>query len=102
MVMTLYDLATVIRSKNAGPFVLTVDLIFDSPSALERALSAPGMAVERIAARYGVDAACVGIHTLRPACAVKITLPRRVSSGSAGDTDVYGSQQHMPVAGIRV
>ena len=100
--MTLYDLATVIRSKNAGPFTLTIDLIFPSLEDMDRALQAPGLTPAAIADRYGVEPGQVSIHGLRPACAVKVTLPRRVSSGAPGDTDVYGSQQHMPLADIEV
>lgn len=100
--MRLYDLAKVIRSKNAGPFSLTVDLIFSSSDDMDRVLRNPQLSPETIAQRYGVAAEQVSIHALRPACALKITLPRRVSSGAPGDTDVYGSQQHMPLADIEV
>lgn len=100
--MTLYDLATVMRSKNAGPFTLTIDLIFSSQGEMERAMRAPDMTAEAIAERYGVDSQQVTIHCLPPACAIKVTLPRHVPSGSPGDTDVYGSQQHMALAGLEI
>ena len=93
--MTLYDLAAVIRSKNAGPFTLTIDLLFGSAADMERALRAPGLQTGSIADLYGVDENSVRIHQLPTACAVKVTLPRQASSGSAQDRDVYGSQQHM-------
>ena len=98
--MTLYDLATVIRSKNAGPFTLTIDLIFASEADMDSALAAPGLTPDSIAGLYNVPASAVAVHELRQACALKITLPRRVSSGSARDRDVYGSQQHMPLGRI--
>ena len=100
--MTLYDLATVVRSKNAGPFTLTVDLIFASEADMGRALRAPGFDPGSIARLYGVPSAAVAIHELRPARAIKVSLPRRVSSGAVGDRDVYGSQQHMPLGRITV
>jgi hypothetical protein len=34
---TLFDLCSLIRSKNAGPFVLTFDLMFSSQENYERA-----------------------------------------------------------------
>ena len=34
--------------------------------------------------------------------AIKVSLPRAYSSGSAPDTDVYGCQQHFPLAEIEV
>lgn len=100
--MTLYDLAAVVRSKNAGPFTLTIDLIFRSEDDVGRALRAPGFEGGSIARLYGVDESSVRIHELPAACAVKVTMPRKHSSGSAADRDVYGSQQHMLLAAIRV
>lgn len=33
---TLYDVAKVIRSKNAGPFAVTLDVLFDSPEIYQK------------------------------------------------------------------
>ncbi len=44
----------------------------------------------------------IKIIYLDPAWAVKITLVRPVVSGSMGDTDVYGGQQHAPLLGLRI
>ena len=100
--MTLYEFATVVRSKNAGPFTLTVDLIFASEADMDRALRAPGFDRPSIALLYGVPEEAVAIHEFRPARAVKVSLPRLVSSGAVGDRDVYGSQQHMLLGRIRI
>ena len=37
--MRLYDCAKVVRSKNAGPFALTIDLMFESRGDLDRVLA---------------------------------------------------------------
>lgn len=100
--MILYDLATVVRSKNAGPFTLTIDLIFASDADMDRALRAPGFDAESIARLYGVPREAVTIHELRTARAIKVSLPRTVSSGAVGDRDVYGSQQHMPLGRLPI
>ena len=34
--------------------------------------------------------------------AFKATLPRLVSSGDVGDTDVYGAQQHAPLLDVEI
>lgn len=96
--MTLYDLATVIRSKNAGPFTLTIDLLFANEADMDNVLRAAPFSAPAIAALYGVSADEVAIHVLRQAYAIKVTLPRAVSSGHPLDRDVYGSQQHFPLA----
>ena len=38
---TLGDLAKLVRSKNAGPFWLTIDIMFDNAAAYRRALAMP-------------------------------------------------------------
>ena len=35
-----------------------------------------------------------------PAYAMKITLKRWMPSGHAGESDIYGAQQHAPLLGI--
>jgi len=101
--MKLYDLATVIRSKNAGPFTLTIDLMFDSRDLYVTVVSSPAFTTGNIAALYGVREADVSIHPFERIMTVKVTLPRPgASSGAPGDRDVYGCQQHFPLAGIEI
>jgi len=101
--MRLYDAAEIIRSKNAGPFTLTIDLIFNSPADYEYVLNSPAFTSARIAAIYRVEPTSVHIHSFQRVLAMKIAMPRPVaSSGSPGDTDVYGSQQHFPLAELEV
>ena len=41
--MKLLDVARVIRSKNAGPTTLTLDLMFNDEAGYRRALAAPSL-----------------------------------------------------------
>ena len=101
--MRLYDLAQVIRSKNAGPFTLTVDLMFAAREEFERALTAPDFTPERIGEMYGADPERVRIIPFERVLTIKVTMPRPgASSGAPGDTDVYGCGQHFPLASIDV
>lgn len=100
--MRLYDIAKIVRSKNAGPFNLTVDLIFDDEKKYETVLKAASFNPVVIAGLYGVDADDVRIYPFKRILAVKVTMPRPISSGAPGDTDVYGSQQHFPLAGMDI
>ena len=101
----LRDLAAVLRSKNAGPFQLTVDIMFDDEAAYRRVLMSGALEPGHIGALYGVEAQVVGVIPFDRVRAVKVTLPRRSGargSGSAFDRDVYGAQQHGPVADIEI
>jgi hypothetical protein len=100
---TLEDLAKVIRSKNAGPFELTFDVMFDDPVAYELVKRSGVINVPRIAQIYNVRHDDVLV--CRPydaALAFKITIRRPVGSGDITDRDVYGCQQHVPLTRICV
>lgn len=98
----LADLAAVVRSKNAGPFDVTFDVMFDDATTFQRVLSAGVLTAEAVAERYHVDSAQIRVVAFPPALAIKITMPRRTPSGSPGDTDVYGTQQHPPLLDLMV
>jgi hypothetical protein len=98
--MKLIDAARVIRSKNAGPTQVTLDLMFDSREMYERALAAPSLKAVVIAQRFNVAEA--EIIPYPAANAIKIVLPRRIIAGTPGDTDVYGAQQHRPILDVEI
>jgi len=99
---TLGDLSEILRSKNAGPFHLTVDFLFDDEAKYARVKSSGVLREQTIAALYRVPAADVKIYYYDKARGIKVTIPRRVSSGSVLDTDVYGAQQHTPLMDLEV
>lgn len=100
--MRLYDIAQVVRSKNAGPFTLTLDVIFKNGEDFERVLNSPNFTREYIAELYMAKASEVKIHPFKAVKAIKISMPRAISSGAPGDNDVYGSQQHLPLASLKI
>lgn len=94
----LTDLASVIRSKNSGPYELTLDIIFKDRASYERVKTSGAINPELIARLYRVPVADIsGIVAFEPAIAIKITFKRPLVSGDIGDTDVYGAQQHAPL-----
>lgn len=98
--MQLQDLARVVRSKNAGPCLLTFDLMFATQEDFERARGQLEYLRAEVADRYGRSRNEVRVLDYAPALAVKITIPRDVVSGDVGDRDVYGAQQHGPLLDI--
>lgn len=100
---TLYELAKVLRSKNSGPFEITYDIIFSDEETYERVKNSNVITKERIATLYNIDVSDISVLVYYdPALAVKITTKRSVDSGSIGDMDVYGAQQHAPLMGIQI
>ncbi len=100
--MKLVDAVRVIRSKNAGPLTLTIDLLFDDPAHYEQALAAASLTPAEIAQCYGVSVNAVHITPYPAALAVKIVLDRKIVAGSPGDRDVYGAQQHGPLLEVEI
>ena len=99
---TLADRAHVIRSKNAGPLELTLDILFRTAGDYAVATASPNLTAAAIAPRYGVTADLVSVLHVPAALAIKINLPRPIVAGSPGDRDVYGAQQHRPLLAIEL
>ena len=98
----LSALARVVRSKNAGPTQLTLDLFFREAAGYERAAASTALQADAVASLYGLLAGEVRRFELPALQALKFTLPRCVVAGSPGDGDVYGAQQHGPLLDVQV
>ena len=97
--MKISDVATFVTSKNAGPFLLTVDIVFGNAGSYERFKVLEPLTKDGVAELYGIAPDQVlDIIAFDPAYAFKITMRRPWSSGAIGETDVYGAQQHIPIA----
>ena len=96
------DLASICKSKNAGPFDLTIDVIFGSDAEYERVAATGILGAPLFARLYGVAESQVLFTPYPAARAFKATLPRRVPAGAFGDTDVYGAQQHAPLLEVDI
>ena len=99
---SLSELTSVLRSKNAGALLCTLDLMFADQETYERVRDCDAINSERIASLYNVSQNQVSIIPYDVAYAIKITVPRLVPSGSFGDTDIYGAQQHGPLLEIQI
>ncbi len=101
----LGDVVSVLRSKNAGPFQVTIDLMFADLAAFRRVLDSGVLTPEVVAGLYRAPVAEVQVIPFEGVRAIKITVPRRWGtrgSGSSGDRDVYGAQQHGPLVDLEV
>lgn len=98
--MRLIDIAKVIRSKNAGPTTLTLDILFNDEAGYKHALNSPALQPAAIAPLYGLRMEQVELIPYPPAIAIKIVMDRLCVAGNPGDRDVYGAQQHGPLLEI--
>ena len=96
------DIAQVCKSKNAGPFELTIDVVFSDPAMFEKVRQTGVLSAELFSRLYNVSAKDVLFTPYPAGNAFKATLPRLVGSGDVGDTDVYGAQQHAPLLDVEI
>ncbi len=99
---TLGDLARLIRAKNAGPFMLTFDVMFDDEASYRRVLDAQVLTKASFAALYHVPEKDVLFFEHDAAKAIKISIPRPYVQCDPDDGDAYGGQQHAPLVEIEV
>lgn len=100
--VALSDLAAIIRSKNAGPFRVTLDILFTDPGTYRRVRDSGAVTAETVAAAYGISRSEVSsLFNVDMANAIKVTLRRR-AQGAFGETDMYGCQQHAPLLSLPV
>ena len=98
MKVCLKDIANVIRSKNAGPFELTLDVLLKDVEMFEKLKAADIINKKMIAELYRIpEADVISIVYLPNAKAIKATIVRPLPSGALGERDVYGAQQHAPL-----
>jgi hypothetical protein len=86
-----------IRSKDAGPFMLTLDLFFADKQTHRAYRDADILNARVIAELYRVSESEVDIYDMAEIAAMKISFPRLIPSGDFGDTDITGGQQYALV-----
>ena len=103
--MKLCELATVLRSKNTGPFRTTFDLFFDDDETYQKVRDSGVLTKELIAELYDMKPQDVyGIFFVDTARGIKITIPKPadMASGAPRCRDLFGAQQHMPLMDIEI
>jgi Domain of unknown function (DUF4387) len=98
----LEDLCTVLRSKNAGPFLITLDMIFKDGKVYKVIAERRSITEALIAERYALDVDdVVAVEYIDGLNAVKATYKRRLPAGRPGDPDCYGMSQEGPLLDIQ-
>jgi hypothetical protein len=101
-VTTLGRLAKLIRSKNAGPFMLTIDIMFSDSDSYRTVVASGVVNPGRIAEIFGLPQDDVAVYEVDAALAIKVSFPRPVPSGSIHDSDIFGGQQFAPLVTLEV
>ena len=96
------ELCNIVRTKNAGPFLFTLDIVFKERAVYESVKQHGLLSREVVAAAYGVPVEEVVVfETFDNVIAMKATLRRKIRAASPGDPDVYAMNQEVPALTIR-
>ena len=98
----LAELARLIRSKNAGPFELTFDIMFDDDATYQRVKNSGTLTREVVARRYNLPVSEVKFFYCDHAYAIKASIPRPYFQGDPRDSDGHGGQQYAPLMDIEI
>ncbi|MFF3437114.1 DUF4387 domain-containing protein [Streptosporangium sp. NPDC002721] len=97
---TLGEMALEVRSKNAGPFWVTMELFMRTAEDYAIVADEDFINEEVVARLYDLDAASVQIFRVPALNVVKISFPRPVAQGSLRDRDIHAGQHHVPLAAL--
>lgn len=100
--MKLAECADILRSKNAGPFCLSIDLLFVDKANYEKVKKSGVLSVDTVSKLYQVDPDKVKINFFDSANGIKVAFPREYCCGCYEDNDCYGAQQHMPLMDLEI
>lgn len=101
--MKLQELCSIIRSKNSGPYLLTIDLFANNQENFQWIKDSNVINNKLICDLYKINEDQIeGIYFFDEVLGVKITIQREISSGTFGDVDVYGTQQYIPLLNVEV
>jgi hypothetical protein len=101
--MKLSELASTVRSKNAGVNQITFDIIFPDRQTYERAVRSGAITRDSIAKLYNIPQSRISdFVTFEVGNAIKFTLYRLRPSGSPGDWDILGCQQYGPLLELEI
>jgi hypothetical protein len=102
-VRPLKDIADIVRSKNAGPYRITFDILFKDKERYEAVRATGAINPAAVALAYGIEISQISsFFEIDMANAIKITIKRPRAQGSAGDGDMYGCQHHVPLMEMTV
>ena len=97
---TIESTVKYIRSKNAGPFWLTIDAFCNNVEDTERVAAAFENNRAKIAADFQVKSEDLQIYCLKNIFVAKISLPRVPIEGSRNERDLHGGQQYVSLLDI--
>jgi hypothetical protein len=100
--MTLKEAAKYVRSKNAGPFWMTIDIFCGARDAYEKLKQSRALCAASISEIYHIDSGKIKRFDVDDLNVIKISLPRPCPQGSRHERDMHSGQQYVPLLDVEV
>jgi hypothetical protein len=91
-----------IRSKNAGPFWVTLDLFFDGTASYQKYKNNPALGAASIASFYGTDPGQIKRFAIDSLNTVKISFVRVTAQGGVVERDMHSGQQYVRLLNLEM
>jgi hypothetical protein len=98
--LTLGDLALEVRSKNAGPFWMTLEAFMPDDESYR--IADVLITTELIAELYQIAPESLQVFRIPQLRVIKVSFPRPVVQGSLHDRDMHAGQHHVPLASTTI
>lgn len=85
-----------IRSKNAGPFWITIDIFCGDTATFQRTLR--WLDLQAVSRRFRLPAEFVEQYEIPSLNVIKLSYPRQVVQGDIRDRDIHGAQAAVVLA----
>jgi Domain of unknown function (DUF4387) len=94
------DVCSHVRSKNAGPFWITIDVFFDGEDLYRRYRDDAVFTPEQIAPLFDTQAALVKRSPVDRLNMIKISFPRPRPQGGVVERDMHSGQQFVRILAL--
>ena len=99
---TVREVCRHVRSKVAGPFWVTIDLMFDSQDNYDRYVNSPALSADSIASIYEIDPQTVSLYPIPQLKVLKISFPRQSPQGGVEERDLHSGQQYTYLVNVEL
>ena len=99
---TVKDVARYVRSKNAGPFWVTIEIFCETREAYEKIKSSPNLTTKKVADLYQADENQMKVFYIDNLLIIKFSFPRPQPQGHKYENDMHAGQQYIYLADAEV
>jgi hypothetical protein len=99
---TVNDLARYVRSKNAGPFWVSIEVFCETQEAYETIKNSKNITPKKVSDLYHVDESKIKVFYMDELKVIKFSFPRPKPQGHKYENDMHAGQQYIFLADTEV